>query len=275
MFQAIANMLKNDVQGRDHIRASGTLIENGAQVPLRSRRGRPPRDRQGRHDGPTKGPARSDAGPIGRHRKSLVGVLNSDALQPPALPGVFYSAAPRPNHQPGPRHQTHQHEARRLRCIQSLERLGRKSIAPPCVLKRIPRLHKVAIEMVVDTGIKTFIEAAVVAFVPALVVAFVASVPRPIQRPRTNAVDEGNLVRVGVRNRIRQVVSLGGTVRVPDVAPGAVAFVVIVIGPVVFERFKPTGRELSRGFPNTHSYRGSSSCRWFRRHPNRPNCFRY
>jgi hypothetical protein len=39
MLEAIANMLKNDVQGRDHIRATGTLIENGLKYRLEAEEG--------------------------------------------------------------------------------------------------------------------------------------------------------------------------------------------------------------------------------------------
>ena len=39
MLQAIADMLKNDAQGRDHIRASGTLIENGLKYRFEAEEG--------------------------------------------------------------------------------------------------------------------------------------------------------------------------------------------------------------------------------------------
>jgi hypothetical protein len=39
MVQAIADMLKNDAQGRDHIRASSTLIENGQKVRFEAEEG--------------------------------------------------------------------------------------------------------------------------------------------------------------------------------------------------------------------------------------------
>jgi hypothetical protein len=39
VLEQIANMLKNDVQGRDHIRASGKLIENGASYRFEAEEG--------------------------------------------------------------------------------------------------------------------------------------------------------------------------------------------------------------------------------------------
>ncbi len=39
MFQAIADMLKNDAQGRDHVRATGTLIENGLKYRFEAEEG--------------------------------------------------------------------------------------------------------------------------------------------------------------------------------------------------------------------------------------------
>jgi hypothetical protein len=39
MLQSIADMLKNDVQGRDHIRANYTFIENGAKYRFEAEEG--------------------------------------------------------------------------------------------------------------------------------------------------------------------------------------------------------------------------------------------
>jgi hypothetical protein len=39
IYQAIAEMLKNDAQGRDHVRASGTLVENGLKYRFEAEEG--------------------------------------------------------------------------------------------------------------------------------------------------------------------------------------------------------------------------------------------
>jgi hypothetical protein len=39
IFQALADMLKNDAHGRDHVRASGTLIENGLKYRIEAEEG--------------------------------------------------------------------------------------------------------------------------------------------------------------------------------------------------------------------------------------------
>jgi hypothetical protein len=39
IFQAIADMLKSDAQGRDHIRATGTLVENGLKYRVEAEEG--------------------------------------------------------------------------------------------------------------------------------------------------------------------------------------------------------------------------------------------
>ena len=69
MVQGIADMLKSDAQGRDHVRASAHADRERPQVSLRSRRRRPPRGRQGCDDGPAKGPDGSHAGPVIPSRK--------------------------------------------------------------------------------------------------------------------------------------------------------------------------------------------------------------